>query len=113
MGSSRIEQLGIPEQAGGNAQPLAHAHGVLRHLVVGSMQDADSLERRGDAALGRRLTRRGEDLQILAAGQMAVEAGLVHDRPDPGQGHITVSRDGVAEKEHRRRHRRGSGPAAP
>ena len=95
------QQLGIPEQAGGNAQPLAHAHGVLRHLVVGPMQDADSLEGRVDAALGRRLTRRGEDLQILAAGQVAVEAGFVDDRPDPGQGHITVSRDGVAEKEHR------------
>ena len=29
-----------------------------------------------------------------------MEAGFVHDRPDPGQGHITVSGDGVAEKEH-------------
>ncbi len=95
------EQLGVPEQAGGDAQTLAHAHGVLRHLVVGPMQDADALERRVDAALGRRLTRRGEDLQVLAAGQVAVEAGLVDDGPDPGQGHVTVSGDGVAEKGHR------------
>ena len=95
------QQLGIPEEAGGHAQPLAHAHGVLRHLVVGPMQDADALERRLDAALGRRLTRRGEDLQVLAAGQVAVEAGFVDDRPDPGQGHVTVPRDGVAEKGHR------------
>ena len=65
------------------------------------MQDADALERRFDAALGRRLTGRGEDLQVLAAGQVAVEAGLVDDGPDPGQGHVTVSRDGVAEKGHR------------
>ena len=87
------QQLRIPEEAGGDAQPLAHAHGVLRHLVVGPMEDADALERRVDAALGRRLTRRGEDLQVLATGQVAVEAGLVHDRPDPGQGHVTVPRD--------------------
>ena len=29
-----------------------------------------------------------------------MEAGLVHDRPDPGQCRVTVSRDGVAEEEH-------------
>ena len=84
MGSSRIEQLRIPEEAGRDAEALAHAHGVLRHLVVGPMEDADSLERRVDAALGGRLTCRREDLQVLATGQVAVEAGLVDDGPDPG-----------------------------
>ena len=58
------QQLRVPEEAGGYTQPLAHAHGVLRHLVVGSMQDADALECRVDASLSRPLTRRGEDLQI-------------------------------------------------
>ena len=95
------EQLRIPEEAGGDAETLAHAHGVLRHLVVGPVQDADPLERRLDAALGRRLTRRGEDLQVLATGQVAVEAGLVHDGPDPGQRPVTVAGDGVAEEGHR------------
>ena len=28
------QQLGVPEEAGGHAKALAHAHGVLRHLVV-------------------------------------------------------------------------------
>jgi hypothetical protein len=65
------------------------------------MQDADALEGRVDAALGRRLARRGEDLQVLATGQVAVEARFVHDRPDPGQRDVTVPRDGVAEEEHR------------
>ena len=64
------------------------------------MQDADALECRVDASLSRPLTRRGEDLQILAAGQVAVKTGLVHDRPDSGQCHITVSWDGVAKKGH-------------
>jgi hypothetical protein len=64
------------------------------------MQDADALKGRDDTALGRRLTCCGEDPQILAAGQVPVEAGFVHNRPDTGQGRITVSRDGMAEKEH-------------
>ncbi len=100
IGSSRISSCGVAEEAGGHAQTLAHAHGVLGHLVVGPMEDADALERRLDAALGRRLTRRGEDLQVLAAGQVAVEAGLVDDRPDAGQGRVTVPGDAVAEQEH-------------
>ena len=94
------QQMGVPEQAGRDAQPLAHAHGVLRHLVVGPVEDADALERRLDAALGRRLTRRREDLQVLATGQMAVEAGLVDDRADSGQRHVAVSGDPVAEQRH-------------
>ena len=106
------QQLGIAEQARGDAQPLAHAHGVLRHLVVGAVQDADALERRLDAALGRRLTGRRQDLQVLATGQVAVEAGLVDDRADAGQRHVAVSGDTVAEQRHGARRRRGSGPRA-
>ncbi len=34
------QQLRVAEEARGDAQPLAHAHGVLRHLVVGAVQDA-------------------------------------------------------------------------
>ena len=100
MGSSRMSSWGSPRRQAATPEALAHAHGVLRHLVVGPMQDADALERRLDAALGRRLTRRGEDLQVLATGQVAVEAGLVHDGPDPGQRPVTVAGDGIAEQGH-------------
>ena len=44
------EQLGVTEEAGGHAEALAHAHRVLRHLVVGPMEDADPLEGRPDPA---------------------------------------------------------------
>jgi hypothetical protein len=64
------------------------------------MQDTDALKGRRDAALGHGLSRRGENLEVLPAGQVRVEAGFVHNRPDPGQGDITVARDAVAEKEH-------------
>ena len=40
-------------------------------------------------------------LQVLATGQVAVEAGLVHDGPDPGQRLVTVAGDRVAEQGHR------------
>ena len=95
------EELGVTEQAGRDTQTLAHAHGVLRHLVVGPVQDADTLERRGDAGLGRRLTCRGEDLQVLPAGQVSVEAGFVDDGPHPGQRLVAMARDGMAEERHR------------
>ena len=84
------EQLRVAEEAGRDTEALAHAHGVLGHLVVGPMEDADALERRVDAALGGRLARRRQDLQVLATRQVAVEAGLVHDRTDPRQGDVTM-----------------------
>ena len=113
IGSSRISSCGVPEQAGGHAQPLAHPHGVLRHLVVGPVQDADALECRLDAALCRRLTGRGEDLEVLPAGEVAVEAGLVDDGPDPGQRQVAVAGDGVAEQRHRPGVGMGQARAAP
>ena len=86
------QQLGVAEQAGGDAETLAHAHRVLRHPVVGAVQDADPLERRPDAVARRRLAGRGEDLQVLPPGQMAVEPGLVDDGPDPRQRHVAMLR---------------------
>ena len=49
------QQLGIPDQAGGHAESLAHAHRVLRHAVVGAVAQAHPLQRRSDTAPGRRL----------------------------------------------------------
>ena len=95
------QQLGVTEEAGRDAEPLAHPHGVLRHLVVGAVQDADAFERRRNAALGRRFTRRGEDLQVLPAGQVAVETGLVDDGAHPGQRQVAMAGHGVAEQRHR------------
>ncbi len=107
------QQLRVAEEAGRDAEPLAHAHGVLRHLVVGSVQDADALERRVDAALRRRLTRRGEDLEVLAAGEMAVEAWLVDDGADPRQRAVTVTGDRSSRGATWCPSRHGSGPGAP
>ena len=58
---------------------------------------------RGTARCGprRRLAGRGQDLQVLPPGEMAVEPGLVDDGPDPGQRPVAMFRDGVAEQRHR------------
>ena len=54
---------------------------------------ADPLECRSDAISRRGLARRGENLQVLTPGQVAVEPGLVDDGADPRQRHIAMFRD--------------------
>ena len=67
-------------------------------LSFAAVPDAHAFERRLDAALGRRLAGCRQDLQVLAAGQMAVEARLVDDGADTGQGQVAVPRDPVSEE---------------
>ena len=49
----------------------------------------------------RRLACGGEELEVLPPGQMAVEPGLVDDGPDPGQGLVAMTGNGVSEQRHR------------
>ena len=79
------QQLGVAEQAAGDAEALAHAERVAADLVVGPAAEADALERGVDAAVGALVARRGVDVQVLAAGEMAVEARLLDDRADARQ----------------------------
>ena len=65
------------------------------------MEEADSLEGRLDALACCGLACGGEDLQVLAPGQMAVEPGLVDDGPDPGQGLVAMPGNRVSEQGHR------------
>ena len=95
------QQLGVPDQTGGDAEALAHAHRVLRHPVVGAMEDAHPLERRLDPVPRRRFAGGGEDLEVLPPGQMAVEPGFVDDGTHPRQSQVAMLRDGVPEQRHR------------
>ncbi len=94
------EELRVAEEAGRHSQALAHAHGVLRHPVVGAVDDADPLQCRLDAVTRRGLACRRQDLEVLPSAQMPVEAGLVHDGADPGEGHVPLLRDGETEQRH-------------
>ena len=79
------QQLGVAEQAAGDAEALAHAERVGADLVVGPAAEADALERGVDAPVGALVARRGVHVQVLAAGEMAVEARLLDDRADARQ----------------------------
>jgi len=74
MGSSKMSSWG-PDQTRGDAETLAHAHRVLRHLVIGAVKYADALESRSDAIAGAWSASRSEDLEVLPARQMAVNRG--------------------------------------
>ena len=65
------QQLGVGEQAAGDAEALAHAERVGADLVVGAGAEADAGERRVDAAVRGAVAGRGVDAQVLAAGQVA------------------------------------------
>ena len=94
-------ELWIPEETRCDAETLAHAHGVLRYLVLRSVEDADPLERGIDATLRRWLSGRRKDLEVLATGQMTMEPWLIDDRANPRQGLVAILRHGVAEERHR------------
>ena len=79
------QQLGVAEQAAGDAEALAHAERVGADLVVGAAAEADALERGVDAPVGALVARRGVHVQVLAAGEVAVEARLLDDRADARQ----------------------------
>ena len=91
----------VAEQAGGQAQPLAHAHGIGGDLVVGPLGQPGPVQRRADPLPGLSAPGGGEDLQVLPPGQVAVEPWLVNDRADPGQGAPALGGHGTAEQRHR------------
>ena len=95
------EQLGVPEQTGRHPEPLAHAHRVLRHLVVGPVGHAHPVEGGADPLPGGRLPGRRQDLEVLPTGEVPVEPGLVDDGAYPGQRLGAVRGDRVAEEGHR------------
>ncbi len=94
------EQFGVAQEARGHAEPLAHAHGVAADLVVSALAQTHPLERRPDALVSPSPTRGGEQLEVLASADVSVEAGLVDDGADPGQGLGAVAWNGDAEQGH-------------
>ena len=86
IGSSRIRSSRVGQQAAGDPQALAHAERVGLDLVVGAGGEPDPLERGGDPCRGGAVAGGRVDCEVLASGQMGVEARLLDDRADPGQG---------------------------
>ena len=99
-------QFRVGEQAGGHPEALAHAHRVRGHFIPGPFGQTDPGQRRRDPLVRVPAPCGGQQAKVVPAGQVRVEAGLVDDRPDPGQGRGPLGRDGGAEQ----RHRAGIGP---
>ena len=76
------QQLRVGEQAAGDSEPLAHSERVALDALVGAVREACPGEGAVDSAVRLGPTRRGDDLEVLATGEEAVEAGLLDDRAD-------------------------------
>ena len=64
----------------------------------GALRETDAPERLVDPPLGCDITRGGDDLQVLAAGQVWVEARLLDDRADAGERLAALRRLRQAEQ---------------
>ena len=101
MGSSRISSWGSPSRQAATPRRWRMPIEYFDTRSSARWRMPDPLEGRSDAVARRRLACRGQDLEVLPPGQVAVEAGLVDDGPDPGQRRGAVLGHGVAEQRHR------------
>ena len=86
------QQGGVGDQAPRDPEPLPHAERVRLDAVVCALGEPDALERVRDARRGRAVARRGDDRQVLASGQVGVEARLLDDRADARERVRTLGR---------------------
>jgi hypothetical protein len=78
----KYQELRIAEQARGDTESLAHAHGVLRNTVIGAPRHTDALQRRVDSIAGRAFARGSKYLKVLPSCEVAVESRFIDDGPD-------------------------------
>jgi hypothetical protein len=78
------QQRRILEQGGGDTEPLPHAGGVAVHLVPGPFEQPHLVEYPPDARRAYTCIA-GEGPQVVAAGQVRVEGGRLHQRADSGE----------------------------
>jgi hypothetical protein len=95
------QKLRVGEQAAGDPESLAHPERVALHALVRSLREPRARQGSVDAGVGLGLARRRDHREVLASGQVAVEAGLLDDRPDAGQGLGPVGGHRPAEQPHR------------
>ena len=107
------QQLGVGEQAARDAEALAHAERVGLDLLVGARGEADAGERAVDAVVRGAVAGGRVDVQVLAAGQVGVEARLLDDRADAGERRGAAAGQVVPEQAHRARGRVGEAEQQP
>ncbi|EOY50370.1 hypothetical protein SLI_5662 [Streptomyces lividans 1326] len=116
------QHLGVAEQRGGDAEPLAHAEGEALGTPLGHVLEAHHAEHLVHPA-GRDAGQLGEAQQVVAGGPPAVHRLGVQERPDVARGvrqpAVRVAADGhvarrgvvqAQDHPHRRRLARAVGP---
>ena len=73
-GSSSSRRRGLPDQRAGDAEALPHAVGVPADAILGATRQIDGVERRIDLPAGVAAVERGDELEVLAAREVRVEA---------------------------------------
>ena len=76
------QQLGIGQQAARDAEPLPHPHRVRLDAVARAVGEPDALDRLRDPCEAFASAGGRDDREVLATGQVPVEARLLDDRTD-------------------------------
>ena len=101
------QQLGVGEQAAGDAQPLSHPERVLLDPLVGAVGESDPGEGAVDAVMGGGFAGGGDDGEVLPPGEVSVEAWLLDDRSDAGECLSAFQGHRPSEQSHRAGRRSG------
>ena len=95
------QELGVGEQCARDPEALAHPERIGRNALVRPPAEPNARERRFDAVMRLALARGGDHRQVLAAGQVAMEARLLDDRAHAGERCGPLGRNRLTEKPHR------------
>ena len=97
VGSSRNRSLGCPIERRGEVEAAAHAAGVRLRDPVGGVLEREPLEElvrpAGDASARRQLVEPAEHPEVLAAGEVLVDRGVLPREADQLADRLRVARD--------------------
>ena len=73
------QQAWLADQRAGDAEPLPHAVGVASHAILGAPRQVDGVERGVDASSRAVAVEGRDELEVLAAREVRVEARSLHE----------------------------------
>ena len=80
------QQPRVAQQAGRDAEALAHAVGVAAHLVAGAVAELDDVEHLVDPVVAGAGVEEGEAVEVLPTGEVGVEARALDEARHPVEG---------------------------
>ena len=83
------------DQRAGQVEPASHASGVALHRAVARLRQVEALQQLAGALLGAldaQVVEAADHLQVLGAGEVVVDGGVLAGRPDVGAQPARVAR---------------------